>query len=170
VSETQNKAIATKETEIRELARMRYRGECPDDEFYASEKAKLEQELKDLKKARDKAEKRANDWRAVADETFSFARYAEEDFNSDSLENKRKVLAKLGQNLTLLDGKSILPLIKYMVTVQNNYPALAARVEAVRNAPQQIRERVETEVKSEWYARRDSNPRPLGPQPNALSN
>ena len=168
VSEMQNKAIAAKETEIRELGRMRYRGECPDDEFYTSEKAKLEQELKDLKKARTKAEKRAKDWRAVADETFSFARYAEEDFNSDSVENKRRVLAKLGQKITLLDGKLQFTPNKYMVPVQNSYPALAARLEAVRNAPQQIRERVETEVKSEWYPWRDSNPRLSAPEADAL--
>ena len=157
VSETQNKAIAAKENEIRELGRMRYRGECPDDEFYNSEKDKLGQELKDLKKARAKAEKRANDWRAIADETFSFARYAEEDFNSDSIENKRTVLAKLGQDLTLLDGKLQFTPNKYMVPVQNNYPALAARLESVRTAPQQIREQVENEVKSAWYPRQDSN-------------
>lgn len=170
VSETQNKAIVTKETEIRELGRMRYRGECPDDEFYASEKTKLEQELKDLKKARDKAEKRAKDWRAVADETFSFARYAEEDFNSDSLENKRKVLAKLGQNLTLLNGKISFTLNKYMVPVQQAYPDLAARYEHARNLPQQMKKAAEAAIKSEWYARRDSNPRPLVPETNALSS
>ncbi len=170
VSETQNKAIAAKENEIRGLGRMRYRGECPDDEFYTSESKKLESELKALKKARTKAERRAKEWRAVADETFSFARYAEEDFNSDSIENKRTVLAKLGQNLTLMDGKIQFTPNKYMIPVQDAYPALVARLESVRDAPQQIREQVENEVKSVWYARRDSNPRPLVPETNALSS
>jgi hypothetical protein len=85
------------------------------------------------------------------DETFSFARYAEEDFNGDSIENKRRVLAKLGQDITLIDGKIQFTPNKYMVPVQNNYPALVARLESVRTAPQQIREQVETEVKSVWY-------------------
>jgi hypothetical protein len=64
---------------------------------------------------------------------------------------------KLGQKLTLLDGKIHFTPNKYIVPVQQAYPALAARLEAVRNAPQQIRERAETEVKSEWYPRQDSN-------------
>lgn len=157
VSETQNKAITAKENEIRELGRMRYRGECPDDEFYTSEKAKLEQELKDLKKARTKAENRSKDWRTIADETFSFARYAEEDFNSDSIENKRTVLAKLGQKLTLLDGKLQFTPNKYMVPVQNSYPDLVARYEAARTLPQQIRKAAEAAIKSEWCPRTDSN-------------
>ena len=152
ISETQNKAIAAKENETRELGRMRYRGECPDDEFYASESKKLDGELKELKKARAKAERKAKMWRVEADETFSFARYAEEDFASDNLENKRKVLAKLGQNLTLLDGKIQFTPNKYLVPVIQEYPGLVAKLEAVRDAPQQIRDRVETEVKSVWYA------------------
>jgi hypothetical protein len=158
VSETQNKAVTAKENEIRELGRTRYRCECPDDEFYTSEKAKLEQELKDLKKARAKAENRAKDWRTIADETFSFARYAEEDFNSDSIENKRTVLAKLGQKLTLLDGKLQFTPNKYMVPVQTSYPALLARYEAARTLPQQMRKAAEAAIKSEWCGSGDSNP------------
>src|SRR5581483_9211495 len=168
VSETQNKAIAAKENEIRELGRMRYRGECPDDEFYASEKAKLDQELNDLKKAREKAEKRANDWRAVADETFSFARYAEEDFNSDSLENKRKVMVKLGQRLKLRDGKLIFTPNKYLMPVQEAYPALAALYEHAITLPQQRRKAAEAAIKSEWPPRKDSNLRPPVPKTGAL--
>lgn len=168
VSETQHKAIAAKENEIRELGRMRYK-EQVDDEFYVPEKAKLDQELKDLRKARTKAEKRANDWRAIADETFSFARYAEEDFNGDSIENKRRVLAKLGQNITLMDGKIQFTPNKYLVPVQQAYPDLAARYEHARTLPQQMRKAAEAAIKSEWYARQDLNLRLLVPETSALS-
>ncbi len=157
-----------KETEIRELGRMRYRGECPDDEFYTSEKKKLEKELRLLKKARTSAERRAANWRVKADETFSFARYAKEDFDSDDLENKRKVLASLGQNLQLLDGKIQFTPMKYLVPVVREYPDLLAKWASVRDAPQQIRDRVESEVVSAWYTRQDSNLRPSVPKTDAL--
>jgi len=168
ISETQHSSITAKEIELRNLGRMRYRGECPDDEFFTSESKKLEGELKALKKARDKAEKAAKQWRSIANETFSFARYAKEDFDSDSLENKRKVLARLGQNLTLMDCKIQFTDMKYFDPIEKHYSALAARMEEVRDAPGQIRKRVETEVISMWYPLQDSNLRPSVPKTDAL--
>lgn len=150
ISDTQHKSITAKEIEITNLGRMRYRGECPDDAFYASESKKLENELKALKKARDKAEKAAKQWRSIADETFSFARYAKEDYDSDSLENKRRVLVRMGQNLTLMDGKIQFTDMKYFEPIEKQYPALVARMEKVRNSPEQIRNKVEQEVISMW--------------------
>lgn len=168
VAETQRKAVTAKETELRELGRMRYRGECPDDEFYTTEKKKLEKELKDLQKARTKAEIRAEHWRAEADETFNFARYAEEDFESDILENKRKVLVKLGQNLTVLDGNIQFKPVKYLVPVKIKYPELQARYEAAITLPQQMKKAAEAAIFSDWYTGRDSNPRPSVPKTDAL--
>lgn len=157
LSETQHKAVSAKENELRELGRMRYRGECPDDDFYASERKKLEGELKDLKKARAKAEHRAKNWRHVADETFSFARYAKEDFEGDVLEKKRTVLVKLGQNLPVLNGKIEFTPNKYLVPIEKAYPELAARLEAVRTLPQQRKKEAEASIISDWYTRQDSN-------------
>jgi site-specific DNA recombinase len=48
VIDNQQKSLKDKENEIHGLQRMRYRGECPDDEFYSSEIRKLEKELIDL--------------------------------------------------------------------------------------------------------------------------
>ena len=170
VTEAQNKAVSSKESELRELGRMRYRGECPDDEFYAFEKNKIENELIDLQKARSKAEKRAKHWRAEADEAFSFSRYAAEDFESDNLENKRKVLVKLGQNLKVLDGNIQFKPVKYLVPVKIKYPELQARYDSVRTLPLQMKKAAEAAIFSEWYTRQDSNLRPLAPQANALSS
>ncbi len=151
IAESQHSGIEAKETELRELGRMRYRGECPDDAFYASEKKKLEKELKDLRKARAKTEKAAVDWRVTADDTFSFARYAKEDWETDSLENKRKVLARMGQNLSLLDGNIRFTDMKYFEPIEKSYPALVARMASARNSTEQIQKQVETEVISMWY-------------------
>ena len=168
ISESQHQGITAKENELRNLGRMRYRGECPDDEFYNSERKKLEKELKDLKKAREKAERAAKEWRMVADDTFSFARYAKEDYDSDSIENKRKVLARMGQKLLLTDGKIQFTDMKYFEPIEKQYPALAARLNRVRNSPERIRNRVESEVILAWYPLQDSNLRPPVPKTGAL--
>lgn len=170
ISESQNKAITAKEKEIRELGRMRYRGECPDDDFYRSEKKKLEDELKDLVKARSKAEAKAKDWRVEADETFSFARYAKERFDGDDLEKKREVLVKLGKNLNILDGKLYFTPSKYLVRIEEAYPVLEERMERVGTLPQQMKKEAEASIISDWYTRQDLNLRPLAPQANALSS
>lgn len=48
--------------------------------------SELENSLEMLQKDRNNAEYKARNWREVADEVFTFARYAKEDFDSDDLE------------------------------------------------------------------------------------
>ena len=166
----QLKSIKEKENEIHGLQRMRYRGECPDDNFYASEMKKLESELESLQKARNKTEVESRDWRKQANETFTFARYAKENFESDDLEKQRVVLRKLGQNLTVLDGKIQFTPVKHLVPIEEAYPALAAEMAMVRTMPQQMKKASEEAVISKWYTRYDLNVRPSVPQTDALSS
>ena len=170
VIDNQQKSIKDKENEIHGLQRMRYRGECPDDNFYASEMKKLESELKSLQKARNKTEIESRDWRKLANETFTFARYAKEDFESDDLEKQRIVLRRLGQNLTVLDGKIEFTPVKYLVPIEEAYPALFDEMSAVRTMPEQMKKASEEAVISKWYTRTDSNRRPLVPKTSALSS
>ena len=157
ISSNQDKSIARKKDEIHGLQRMRYRGECSSDEFYESEMKKLEAELKDLLKARTKTEVESRDWRKLANETFTFARYAKDDFESDDLEKQRTVMKKLGQNLTVLDGKIQFTPVKYLVPIEEAYPELAAQFEAVRTMPQQRKKAALDDLSSQWYTRQDSN-------------
>ena len=170
VIDNQQKSIKDKENEIHGLQRMRYRGECPDDNFYASEMKKLESELKSLQKARNKTEIESRDWRKLANETFTFARYAKEDFESDDLEKQRIVPRRLGQNLTVLDGKIEFTPVKYLVPIEEAYPALFDEMSAVRTMPEQMKKASEEAVISKWYTRQDLNLRPSVPQTDALSS
>ena len=170
VVDNQQKSIKDKENEIHGLQRMRYRGECADDEFYNSEMKKLEKELKDLQKARNKTEVENRDWRKLANETFTFARYAREDFESDDLEKQRVVLRKLGQNLTVLNGEIQFFPVKYLVPIEEAYPALSKELALVRTMPQQIQKASEEAIVSKWYTRQDLNLRPSVPQTDALSS
>ena len=103
VTTASDAAIKKKEQSIKNLRRMRYEGEADDDAWYFGTLQTLEDELEALQKERNKAEHRARDWRAVADEVFTFARYAKEDFDGDDLEKKRTVVVKLGEKLSILD-------------------------------------------------------------------
>jgi len=83
-----------------------------------SVKVKLKSNLDKLKKDRDKAEYRARNWREVADEAFTFARYAKEDFDGDDLEKKRTVVIKLGERLSLLDRTIQFTPNKYFIPIE----------------------------------------------------
>lgn len=61
---------------------------------------------------------RARNWRALADETFTFARYAKEDFDSDDLDKKRSVVMKLGENLIILDRTIQFTPNKYFIPIE----------------------------------------------------
>ena len=93
-------------------------GKVDDDSWYFAEMQTLDEELKDLESKRNKAELKARDWRTKADEVFTFARYAKEDFDSDDLEKKRTVVVKLGEKLTILDRTIQFTPNKYFVPIE----------------------------------------------------
>lgn len=111
-------AIEKKKQAISNLRRMRYSGEASDDSWYFAEMDTLEVELASLQKSRNKAEYAARNWRELADETFTFARYAKEDFDSDDLEKKRTVIARLGNKLELLDRTIQFTPNKYLIPIE----------------------------------------------------
>lgn len=100
------RAIKKAESSITNLRRMRYTGEADDDSWYFAEMQTLEDEYK------------ARNWREVADETFTFARYAKENFDGDDLEKKRSVVMKLGEKLTILDRTIQFSPNKYFIPLE----------------------------------------------------
>jgi DNA invertase Pin-like site-specific DNA recombinase len=113
-----DKAIEKKNNSITNLRRMRYTGEADDDSWYFAEMQTLEDELEGLQKARNNDEYKARDWRAMADEVFTFARYAKEDFDGDNLEKKRSVIVKLGEVLTIMDRTIQFTPNKYFIPLE----------------------------------------------------
>jgi site-specific DNA recombinase len=112
------KAIDKKNQAIANLRRMRYNGDADDDSWYYAEMQTLENELEGLQKQRNSAEYKARDWRTKADETFTFARYAKEDFDGDDLEKKRSVIVKLGEVLTIMDRTIQFTPNKYLIPLE----------------------------------------------------
>ena len=112
------KAIEKAKLSIENLRRMRYQGEADDDSWYFAEMKTLEDKLESLQGKRNDSEYKARNWRAIADETFTFARYAMEEFESDDLEKQRSVVAKLGLNLTIKDRTIEFTPNKYFIPIE----------------------------------------------------
>ena len=127
-----DRALEKAKQAINNLRRMRYNGEADDDSWYFAEMETLEDELESLQGARNKAEHEIRDWRAVADETFTFARYAKEDFDSDDWEKKRTVISRLGEHLTILDRTIQFTPNKYFIPIEKMNEELTQQKELVR--------------------------------------
>ncbi len=172
-----DKAIEKKKQAITGLRRMRYTGEVTDDSWYHTEMQTLEDELEALQNVRNKAEYKARNWREVANEVFTFARYAKEDFDSDDLEKKRTVVFKLGEALTILDRTIQFTPNKYFIPIEKMNEQISQLENMVRTENNDTQKSKNTPVgvlavpnKStsllddnlSWLPGRDSNSRPIG--------
>ena len=161
-SSSRDKAIEKAENAIASLRRMRYSGEADDDAWYFAEMADLESKLKKLQKDRNKAEYKAHNWREVADEVFTFARYAKEDFDSDDLEKKRTVIVKLGEKLSILDRTIQFTPNKYFIPIEKMNESLLQPSDMVRTGSQQGETGSNDVLNLSWLRGLDSNQRPSG--------
>jgi outer membrane lipoprotein carrier protein len=100
-------------------------------------------ELKNVKTA-------AEDWKEIATDTFMFARYAKEDFDSDDWERKRTVIKTLGAHLRLSGRTIVFTPVKYLVPIAENRAELEAKKEAARTAPEQIKKDLREDLISVW--------------------
>jgi site-specific DNA recombinase len=155
-----DKSIEKKKLSIANLRRMRYSGDAEDDTWYYAEMKSLEDELEVLQEQRNKAEYKARDWRAKADEVFTFARYAKEDFDSDDLEKKRTVIMRLGEKLTLLDRTLQFTPNKYFIPLEKMNESRMQVSEMVRTDSQQREIGSIDHNNLAWLRRLDSNQQP----------
>jgi site-specific DNA recombinase len=154
------KAIERAQNSINNLRRMRYMGEADDDSWYNTEMQALEDKLEELQQKRNKDEYKARDWRAKADEVFTFARYAKEDFDGDDLEKKRSVIVKLGEVLTIKDRTIQFTPNKYFIPLEQMNERRNTALEMVRTDSQQGEIGSFVPDSLSWLRRPDSNRRP----------
>jgi site-specific DNA recombinase len=159
---SRDNAIEKASQAIANLRRMRYSGEADDDAWYFAEMAELEKKLKTLQKDRNRAEYKARNWREVADEVFTFARYAKEDFDADDLEKKRTVIIKMGEKLTILDRTIQFTPNKYFIPIEKMNESLLQLPDMVRTGSQQGETGSNNVLNLAWLRGLDSNQRPSG--------
>lgn len=69
-------------------------------------------------------EQRTDSWLNLTEKTFHFATNAKATFEQGDLQTKKEVLAALGSNPTIKDGKLTIPLNEWLVPIAESYPAL----------------------------------------------
>lgn len=116
-------ALNGHQRELDALTQMRYR-ELIDDEEFLRQRGFLQITIKRLQEEIGKTESRAEEWLETTEKVFNFAVGARDIFNSGTSDEKRGVLAALGQNPTLLDGKLMITPYKWLQPIAECYPAL----------------------------------------------
>lgn len=156
-SQARERAIEKKKQAIANLRRMRYSGEADDDSWYFAEMQTLESELEGLQLERNKAEYKSRNWREVADEVFTFARFAKDDFDNGDEEKKRSVIMKLGEKLSIVDRTIVFTPNKYLVPIEKMNDRLLQHADLVRTDSEQIKTPALRHGSLSWLPRLDSN-------------
>jgi site-specific DNA recombinase len=142
------------------LIDMRARGEITEEEF-TGRKASLMTEKQRLQGLLNDADKGVDDWLEVADKYFSFAVNARRKFENGTSEEIRELLALLGLNLSIKDGKLSVSLAEPLVIIKKLAPdarRINDRFEPVENADNTKALRVLYAENSVRGAYRESDP------------
>lgn len=99
---------------------------------------------------------------AVANETFSLARYAKEDYDDGGLDQKRVVIFKYGQNLTPLDGQLQFDSVEYLTPIAETDAELEPQLDLARASSRQIEKASKGAIISGWYTLRLHEPTTKG--------
>lgn len=158
IYETQQKRRAEVQAQIDELIGLRTKGYL-DDEEYTRNRNKLKLDLIRIDELLRGAEKRADDWLELTERAFNFATYARVHFRNGTPRQKGEILRTLGQNLVLKDGKLEITPNKWLVPIENSYPALEKLYLKGRTNKKALSTDEDKTLMNSWRARRDSNPR-----------
>lgn len=129
---------------------MRYSGEIADQEWFMSEQKDIESQIEGLGNQIAQIEVAEKRWREIADETFIFARYAKEDFDSDSLERKQYVLKALGAELKLSGRTLVCSPVKYLIPIQKAVSKTEEVKETARTCDSQRSNDLKRTIISTW--------------------
>ncbi len=78
------------------------------------------------------------------------------------------MIKRLGADLKLSNRTIQFIPVKYLVPIAEKYPKLKEQFELARTDSEQMKKGLGVGLFSQWYTRRDSNPRPSVPKTDAL--
>lgn len=131
IRKTQNERLLKTQKEMGELTKMRYRSLIDDTEF-TEERERLKQEEADLKKEIGHTEERMRRWYGLTEQTFRFAASARTAFEKGDYKTKQQIFSTIGSNRRLIDGKLLFDANKWLIPIQNDYPAIEKKYKEVR--------------------------------------
>ncbi len=143
------------------LLDLRLRDLITDEEF-SKQKTHLLAEQSQLKEKMGDTEQRAENWMQKVEEAFDFAVHATYWFENGTLEEKRKVMTRLGSNFVLKDGKLNIQLGKMWELFAKAHDQLQRDIERLEPPNNGLHKEKITDfssVISSWQGRGESNPR-----------
>lgn len=170
----QNKGIETKHKQMKKLIDMAARELISEDEF-VQQKKELGIAIVSLETELRKVKHKAESWHDTFARTFELAVHGRELFINGDINAKKEVLANIGQNLTLKDGRLEINAYPWLQLIEKEYPALEAAYEKVRTSNNMsLNAKIDAyaSIQTTWLGMRDSNPRSRdqNPMPYRLAN
>ncbi len=157
IYKSQQKRREQIQTDIDGLVDMKLHGQLDETE-YTVKRTKLKEELAEIDGDLRGTEVRADDWMELTERAFNFAVYASTHFRETTdLHVKREILMTLGANLTLSNQKLSLEAHKWLVPLNEEYPALEAEYLRARTKEKPLVSQ-NVGVNDNWRAIWDSNP------------
>ena len=136
-------------------------GRIPE-RVHSRKQEEFENEIKYLEEEKKQLESPRIDWRKLVGETLDFARYAREDFEKDSLENRKTIMRMLGDHITVSPvGRTInFNPVKWLEPVKKAVTSKSDTFKSGRTNDLQRSNCEEPLQKSSWLPRPDSNWQP----------
>ncbi|MBM2820833.1 MAG: hypothetical protein HW405_593 [Candidatus Berkelbacteria bacterium] len=165
IYQSQQKTINDTQAELDNLLAMKLRLLVDDDEYLKkkqelkAKKAKLLEELNDT-------DRRADKWMELGERFFDFVTYVLKAFEEDNLQQKKEILAALGQNYVLKDGilkitsnEWFIPIIERYPTLESEYRRLEPALAGAPTGLDESKKEALRLLRLEWRGRPDSNRR-----------
>lgn len=146
------------------LIDMRANGEISEEEFKAK-KEMLSKEKNHFNGLLNDVDARVDDWLKRAEELYVFASTATKNFAEGSPDQRKEILATLGSNLLLKDGKIVIKGNNRLIHLQNVSEAekkVSAMFEPLKNGMVEQQKETLYSQSPVLLGGRDSNPRPIG--------
>ena len=164
-----NKQLKKREIRLANLRRMRCDDMISDEEFNMDAE-KIKAEIADVNQQLANIQTVAKDWKRIINDVLLFANKAKGLFDNGTLEEKQYVMKALGKNLKL-SGRTIqFTPNKYLIPIQKTTAKANEDLTVGRTCDLKRSDEDKSPDFKLWYARQDSNLRPLAPQANALSS
>lgn len=123
IYESQHRALTKAQSNRDRLVSMRLNDLLSDEQFLEQRK-RLDQEVATFQRQLRTTEDRATHWLELTEQAFDFATSAREVFLKGNLEAKKQILAALGSNQTIIDGKLTIHASEWLVPIAEAYPSL----------------------------------------------
>lgn len=171
VQAMQFKSIEEIQDQLDNLLDLVTKGFVSPEDYKAKSKA-LQTELKQRQEDQVATADRTKNWYEFVGKRLDTLTQATTKFVKGDLADKKEILLAIGQNPVVLDGQLLITPNEWMIPVKDNVKAIREELKMVRTSDNRLDKNDlldrEASLKNLWYAWRDSNPRPLVPETNAL--